>query len=105
MKRIKAYIAAFEKCRTKHKKYGASDTEPDTLFQILIDRASRGMQPESPRTPSGWELLHGAQPGCGRAAIALHNAAWNVVDAIEDCPVREINELRELLRDYCWRLG
>lgn len=105
MKTIKSYIADFEKCRTKHKKYGAGDTEPDTVFQVLIDRASRGMQPEVPRTPSGWELLHGSDPGCGRAAMALHHAACNVVDAIEACPVREINDLRDLLRDYCWRLG
>jgi len=104
MKTIKSYIAVFEKCCAKHKKYGASDTEPDTVFQVLINRASRGMQPEVPRTPSGWELLHGSDPGCGRAAMALHHAACNVVDAIETCPVREINDLRDLIRDYCWRL-
>jgi hypothetical protein len=105
MKGIKAYIADFEKCCKKHKKYGAGDTEPDTVFQILIDRASRGMQPEIPRTPGGWELLHGSDPDCSRAAGELHNAAWNVVDAIETCPVREINDLRDVIRDYCWRLG
>jgi hypothetical protein len=105
MKKIKSYISGFEKCCKKHKKYGTCDTEPDLVFQILIDRASRGMQPEIPRTPSGWSLLFGHEPGCGRAATALHYAAWQVIEEIETCPVREINLLRDLVRDYCWRLG
>lgn len=105
MQTIRLLIADFEACCSKHKKYGANDTEPDTVFQILIDRASRGEQPEIPRRPSGWELLYRDDPDCGRAAVELHNAAWSVVEAIEACPVRDMNTLRETLKDYCWRLG
>lgn len=104
MERIKAHIAAFEECCKKHRRFGARDTEPDTVFQILLSRASRGVQPEIPRTPTGWELLYKEDPDCLRAAGEMHYAAWHVVEEIESCPVREINELRDLIDDYCWRV-
>lgn len=104
MEKIRAHITAFEACCKKHIRFGARDSEPDVVFQVLLSRASRGRQPEIPRTPSGWELLYQDDPDCLRAAGEMHYAAWQVIEEIETCPVRNITTLSDLVRDYCWRL-
>ena len=105
MKKIEAYIQAFEVVCSKHKDFGASDTEPDTVFQLLVSSAAAGSRPEVPYTPTGWDLMRRDETACDRAAQRLHMAARKVITAIEACPIRDAHELKDFVRKYCWRLG
>lgn len=96
-------IKVFEKTAEKHLDVGARDTEPDSVFQHLIDRAARGEGPSIPRTGRGWELLT-LSADCEPAAKDLHDAALKVVQLIESCTIQDSQLLRERLKDYCWRV-
>lgn len=96
-------IGSFEKLQIKYKNYGAYDTEPDGVFQRLIDRAIKGEGPSVPRTGDAWELYAGSMD-CTEAANALHDQALKIVQMIESCPIRDISLLRGRLQDYCWRI-
>lgn len=96
-------IKKFEAVQSKYKQFGAYDTEPDGVFQWLIDQAVQGLKPNIPRTGAKWDLYDSSMD-CTAAAAALHAQALNVVSAIEACPVRDLDLLRSKLQDYCWRL-
>ena len=96
-------IKKFEAVQLKYKSHGASDTEPDGIFQRIIDRAISGQEPRIPRSGDGWEL-YASSMDCTEAANALHDQAMRVVRTIEMCSVRDLNRLQAKLKDYCWRL-
>ena len=96
-------IKNFEQVQSKYKSFGAYDTEPDGVFQRLLDRAVKGEGPAIPRTGEGWDL-YASSMDCTEAAQALHDQALKIVRLIEDCPIRELDHLKSRLRDYCWRL-
>jgi hypothetical protein len=100
---IKAGIKEFEKAQTKYREFGAYDTEPDSVFQGLIDDAVHGKAPHVPRTATTWELYTNSMD-CSEAAVALHDAALAVVQAIEATPVRDLAVVKEYLRSVCWRI-
>jgi hypothetical protein len=87
----------------KYKEFGAYDTEPDGVFQWLVDQAVKGLKPDIPRTGARWDLYDSSMD-CTEAARALHDQALNVITAIEECPVRDLDLLRSKLQEYCWRL-
>jgi hypothetical protein len=103
IEQIFAEIKAFEALQSKYRNFGANDTEPDGVFQRLLDRAIKGEGPAIPRTGAGWDLYDRSMD-CTEAANALHDQALKIVQLIEGCPVREIANLQNKLRDYCWRL-
>ena len=96
-------IKKFETVQNKYKEYGARDSEPDGVFQRVIDAAGRGKEPLIPRTGDAWQLYDNSM-NCDEAAAALHDQALQVVRAIEMCPIRDLDRLTEKLKDYCWRL-
>lgn len=96
-------IKQFEKLQSKFKEYGAYDTEPDGVFQRLLDRAINGDGPAIPRTGEGWEL-YSFSMDCEVPAKELHDQALKIVQLIESCPIREIANLKRRLNDYCWRI-
>lgn len=96
-------IKAFEAVQKKYRKYGAQDTEPDGIFQRVIDASVRGKEPKIPRSGHGWELYANSMD-CAAAANALHDQALRVVKAIEACPIRDLDRLQTKLKNYCWRL-
>lgn len=100
---IKAWIKEFEKTQSKYRKYGANDTEPDGVFQSLIDAAVHGKGPNVPRTGAGWQLYTQSMD-CTEAAQALHDAALVVVQNIEATPIRDLATVKEYLRGVCWRI-
>ena len=100
---IKAWVKEFEKTQSKYREYGANDTEPDAVFQALLDAAVHGKAPNVPRTGSGWEL-YASSMDCTEAAQALHDAALVVVQNIEATPIRDIELVKEYLRSVCWRI-
>jgi len=96
-------IKKFEAVQSKYKSFGAYDTEPDGIFQWLIDQAVQGLKPDIPRTGSKWDLYDSSMD-CTETASALHDQALAVVRAIENCPVRDLDLLQAKLQEYCWRL-
>jgi hypothetical protein len=100
---IKAWVKEFEKTQSKYREYGANDTEPDAVFQALLDAAVHGKAPNVPRTGSGWEL-YASSMDCTEAAQALHDAALVVVQNIEATPIRDLEPVKEYLRSVCWRI-
>jgi hypothetical protein len=100
---IKAWIKEFETTQGKYREFGANDTEPDSVFQSLLDAAVHGKAPNVPRTGTTWQLYTQSMD-CSIAAQALHDAALVVVQNIEATPIRDLELVREYLRGYCWRI-
>jgi len=96
-------IKKFEAVQKKYREFGAYDTEPDGVFQKIVDDAVKGSAPAIPRDGENWQL-YASSMDCSEAANALHDQALAVVRAIESCPIRDIARLRAKLKDYCWRL-
>lgn len=101
--KIKAAVKEFEGEQRKYAKYGASDTEPDGVFQSLLVRAFKGKKPQVPYDGDGWDLYDSSMD-CTTAASALHNAARKVVDLIQSCPISESAPVKKYLQGYCWRI-
>lgn len=101
--KIFAEIKGFEELMRTYRDYGAADSEPDGVFQRLLDSAIAGNGPAIPRTGTGWDL-YASQMDCEPAAHALHDHALKIVQLIESCPIREMPILKSRLKDYCWRL-
>jgi hypothetical protein len=99
---VKAAIKYFEKTQEKYREYGAYDTEPDSIFQNILNKAIDGKDVKIPQTGEGWEL-YSSSVDCAEAAAALHLAALGAVQAIFACPIRESRAVREYVKDYCWR--
>lgn len=96
-------IKKFEAVQVKYKSYGAYDTEPDGIFQRIVDKGIKGQETSIPRSGHDWELYANSMD-CTEAANAMHDQALRVVRAIEMCPIRDLDRLQVKLKDYCWRL-
>ncbi len=101
---LKKLIVTFEKTQQRFAKHGASDTEPDAVFQVLLVRAAKGKAPAVPADPDGWELYSDKQ-GSKAAAVALGEAAKECVDFISKTVVTDLAVIVTYLKDYCWRVG
>jgi hypothetical protein len=96
-------IKQFEALQVVYREYGARDTEPDGVFQRLLDKAVEGASPAVPSTGRGWDL-YSQSMDCEKAAHALHDQACKIIQLIESCPIRTLSELKKRLNDYCWRV-
>ena len=98
-------VKQFEKVQRKYAKFGAEDTEPDGVFQVLLVRAFRGKKPEVPTTVRGWQVYD--KPRADLVAAALAAAAAACVESLatlDDKPHGQVKEVEESLKDYCWRV-
>jgi hypothetical protein len=96
-------IKKFEDLCSELKDYGARDSEPDGVFQRLVNAASIGEQPAIPRSGKGWDLFTHCMD-CEPAAERMHDQALKVVRLIEACTIKDFDLLRQRIKDYCWRL-
>lgn len=96
---IKNRIAQFEKLQDELGDFGATDTEPDGIFQEQLVRAVLGKSVTVPHSPRSWELYSGS--GSGTAANRLYDACKGVVDLIQSSPNKK--EIKKYLKEYCWR--
>ena len=102
VERVAEAVEAFEAVQQQYDDYGAWDTEPDGVFQVLLKRAFVRGSCKVPRTGSAWQL-YTASMNCTEAGMALGRAAQVVVDLIVQAPLRERRELGSYLKGYCWR--
>lgn len=103
---LKALIKAFEAAQEADAKYGATDTEPDGTFQVLLARAWKGRAAAVPTTARGWEL-YADEPGAEAAAGRLAAAARACVDflaGLDARPYGQVEEARLWLEAHCWRV-
>jgi hypothetical protein len=100
---IKAKIKEFENVQRKYRAFGAFDTEPDGVFQGILDDAINGKAPHVPRTATTWDLYTNSMD-CSEASVALHDAALAAVKAVEAAPIRDLEVIKEYLRGVCWRI-
>ena len=103
LEKIKAKIKEFENVQRQYREFGAYDTEPDSVFQGILDDAIKGKAPHVPRTATTWELYTSSMD-CSAASVAFHDAALAVVTAIEAAPIRDLEVIKEYLRGVCWRI-
>jgi len=104
LEQLKALVAAFEQAQQTYAKTGASDTEPDGIFQVLLIKALKGKAVTVPISRDGWEL-YSENEKSDEAATALHKAATACVDCILASPISGSEELCKYLEDYCWRVS
>lgn len=85
---------------------GATDTEPDYEWQRALKVAVIDGLKSIPSTGREWNLLTVSYPADEIAAAAktLHDKAEEVVDFVLDTKLREVNELRNYINDYAWRV-
>lgn len=101
--KLKAAVKAFEAEQSKYAEFGASDTEPDWVFQNALARAINGEEATMPTSPRDWQLFADVK-GCGRAARALTAACRKAVKLIIGGKVKDSAAVRAYLLDYCWRV-
>lgn len=73
-KNLENAINKMEKVMAEYRKTGATDTEPDGIWQELLIKTLKGKSPIVPSTPGGWEL-YSDRPDSVIAAFAMHEAA------------------------------
>lgn len=73
-------VADYFRTAELYAEYGAADTEPSTVFALMVKAVVDGDKVTNPRSVRGWEL-YSTMPGATRAAKALHAAAALVIKA------------------------
>jgi len=102
VERVREAVKCFESVQQKYDAYGAWDTEPDGVFQVLLKRAFVKGECKVPYTGSAWQLYTSSM-NCSEAGSALGDACQRVVDLIVRVPLSERAELQRFLKGYCWR--
>lgn len=98
---LKKLIRSFEEAQQATAEFGATDTEPDVIFQSLMVRAYLDSNlPRIPTTTNGWGLYR--LRGSDDAAQVLAEAASKVVNFIAKNKTPQIGEQ---LVGYCWRVS
>lgn len=98
LQKIKDAIHKFEELQEELSESGASDTEPDTVFQTVLVLAVKGMD-YLPKTVDDWQLYEGSS----KAAAKLTRAADKIRKLIQATMIKESAELQRYIKDYCWR--
>ena len=102
MNEIKFEIQNMESLMVNLSGFGASDTEPDSVWHWILADTVNGKEPNIPSDGSGWQLFT-ASMDCEDAANKLEVQAKRVVNLINEAPISKLKELREFLSDHCWR--
>jgi|APSaa5957512493_1039668.scaffolds.fasta_scaffold224115_2 hypothetical protein len=100
--KFKDDVKKWEALSRKFAKFGASDTEPDAVFQWCLRDKVNGVDVRIPQSARDWQLYSSMQ-GVGLAASHLTKALVRCLDSLGQVTVSEQKELREFLNGYLWR--
>ena len=100
--KFKDDVEKWEALSNKFAKFGASDTEPDAVFQRCLRDKVNGIDVKVPRSARDWQLYSSMQ-GVGLAAFHLTKVLVRCLDSLGQVTVSEQKELREFLDGYLWR--
>lgn len=103
VEQVRLAVQEFEAVQQKYADYGAWDTEPDGVFQVLLKRAFVKGECKVPTSGSAWQLYTSSM-NCSEAGSALGAAAKRAVDLVMRAPLSERAELQRYLKGYCWRV-
>jgi hypothetical protein len=114
---IKTEVETMDFIQTSFSKFGATDTEPDSVYHSLLADAVNGADVEVPRTAIEWELY--SQEHAERVAGTMASHTQHVVNLIQEymnarkpIVIMQIDneqldieraQLVDYLRGYCWR--
>ena len=107
---IKTEVETMDFIQRSFASFGASDTEPDSVYHSLLADAVNGAEVNVPRTAREWELFSGMEH-VEQVAAAMASHTENVVNLIQEYLVgqtypnnfEKVSKLKDYLRDYCWR--
>ena len=99
---IKDAVKKFEACQKKYLKFGAWDTEPDSVFQWAIADAWAKGENTIKHDPNYWQLFT-CSMNCNKAGKELGKAANKVVQLILSTERKDSRMIGNWLQDYCWR--
>lgn len=98
---VKAAITEMEDLMGELAQFGASDTEPDGVWQSLLMKTIRGREYKFPVTVDDWQLYD--IPGAARAASRLAMKAKRVIRLLQSLTVKEAAPVLTYLEEHCWR--
>tara|TARA_B100000586_G_C19775629_1_gene287849 strand:- start:15 stop:437 length:423 start_codon:yes stop_codon:yes gene_type:complete len=107
---IKTEVETMDFIQITFASFGASDTEPDSVYHSLLADAVNGADVEVPRTAREWELFSNMEH-VEQVAAAMASHTEYVVNLIQEYLVaneqwnnfEKVSKLKDYLRDYCWR--
>ena len=107
LKTIKKEVETMDFIMASFSKFGAEDSEPDSVYHSLLADAVNGAEVKVPRTAREWELFSGMEH-VERVARAMASHTQYVVNLIQEYKNGHhssagITKLADYLRDYCWR--
>ena len=103
LEEIQEEIGKFNKLQTELGEYGASDTEPDYVFQDCLIQALKGRSTSDiPTSASDWHLFK--RPGVGAAVKQLSGKAKRICSLILKTTLAEQDTVKAYIKDYCWRI-
>ena len=115
---IKTEVETMDFIQNSFASFGASDTEPDSVYHSLLADAVNGADVEVPRTAREWELFsemeHVEQVAGAMASHTQHvvNLIQEYMNARKPIVIMQIDneqsdkeraKLVDYLRGYCWR--
>ena len=108
VEKVKTEVETMDFIMNSFAKFGASDTEPDSVYHSLLADAVNGAEVNVPRTAREWELFCNMEH-VEQVARAMASHAEHVVNLIQH-HMQDIilldedrKQLVDYLRDYCWR--
>jgi hypothetical protein len=99
---LKNKIKDFEQLQNEYEEFGATDTEPDAVFQSIIYHAAIG---ESVKLPvcAGWQLYR--KKGVRKVVARLNEACKDVINVITSAPNKDRGKIKKYItEEYCWRI-
>jgi hypothetical protein len=103
LNKLKAWVTKFETAQKQYEGFGATDTEPDSIFQFLLYQTWEGIDTVAPSSADEW-CLFCRMKGVKRAANRLSTVATHAINCIKLASEDELKEIKTFLDDYCWRV-
>ena len=101
---IKTEVETMDFIQNSFASFGASDTEPDSVYQSLLADAVNDAEVNVPRTAREWELFTNMEH-VEQVAAAMASHTEYVVNLIQEylASGEQVSKLQDYLRGYCWR--
>lgn len=75
--------------------YGVNDSEPTAIIYGIFRKARQGKEVNIPTTAEEWEL-YSSMADSDTVAAGLHDAVQKMVEAIQNCSIRDIPHLKQM---------
>jgi len=101
---IKTEVETMDFIQNSFASFGASDTEPDSVYHSLLADVVNDAEVNVPRTAREWELFTNMEH-VEQVAAAMASHTEYVVNLIQEYLTsgEQVSKLQDYLRGYCWR--